>query len=115
MNSLIKQLFDGFTVGGVAIPVSFLFYAGHGEPYVVYSMVDADTEFSANDELQAYCEYYDFDVYSRGNYFDICEAVIGILEDAGFRFEPSRSSGDLYDPDTEYFHKTLNFQIIKEV
>ena len=43
INAIIKTLFQGFKVGGVSIPVEYLVYEGHGEPYIVYYEYDKDT------------------------------------------------------------------------
>lgn len=115
MNELIQQLFSGFTVNGKEIPVSFLYYEGHGEPYVVYMQTNADASFSGDDSLLGYVDYYDFDVYSKGNYLPIIEAIKNILLANGFVWQPSRTSGDFYESDTGYFHKTLSFAIPREV
>lgn len=114
MNELIEEIFKNFTVDGVEIPVYFMFYEGHGEPYVVYMQQDADGSFSGDDELLGYVDYYDFDVYSKGNYFNIVESIKQKLKANGFVWQPSRTSQDFFETDTGYFHKTLNFAIPKE-
>lgn len=114
MNELIESIFQNFTVDGVEIPVSFMFYEGHGEPYVVYMEQDADGSISGDDELLAYVDYYDFDVYSTGNFLNVIESVKALLKANNFVFQPSRSSRDMFEPDTGYYHKTLNFAIFKE-
>ena len=114
INELIETIFANFTVDKVQIPVSFMFYEGHGEPYVVYMQQDADHSLSADDELQGYVAYFDFDVYAQGNYFNILESVKEILKANGFIWQPSRSSQDFYETDTGYYHKTLNFAYLKE-
>lgn len=114
MNELIESIFKNFTVDGVEIPVTFMFYEGHGEPYVVYMEQDADGSLSGDDELIGYVDYYDFDVYSKGNYTMIIESVKSLLKANGFVWQPSRSSRDMFEPDTGYYHKTLNFAIFKE-
>lgn len=114
MNELIESIFAGFTVDGETIPVSFLFYNGHGESYVVYMNVDADNSLSGDDDLIGYVDYYDFDVYSKGNYTKIIERVKEVLKENGFVWQPSRSSADMYETDTGYYHKTLNFAILRE-
>ena len=113
MNELIESIFENFTVDGVKIPVSFMYYEGHDEPYVIYMQQDADGSLSADDELQGYVDYYDFDVYSKGNFFAIIEGVKSILKANGFIWQPSRSSMDMYETDTGYYHKTLNFAYLK--
>lgn len=114
MNELIESIFQNFTVDGVVIPVSFMFYEGHGEPYVVYMEQDADGSISGDDDLLGYVDYYDFDVYSKGNYSNVIESVKALLKANNFVFQPSRSSRDMFEPDTGYYHKTLNFAIFKE-
>ena len=114
MNELIETIFKDFTVDGVSIPVKFLRYEGHGEPYVVYMQQDSNNSFSGDDDLLGYVEYYDFDVYSRGNFLNIVESIKEKLKDNGFVWQPSRSSQDFFETDTGYYHKTLNFGILKE-
>ena len=75
MNALIEEIFRDFCVDGRRVPVSFLRYEGHNEPYVTYQQTDADTPLSGDDALLAYVAYYDFDVYAKGNYLAIAQAV----------------------------------------
>lgn len=114
MNELIETILANFIVDGEEIPVSFMFYEGHGEPYVIYMQQDADKSLSGDDELIGYVDYYDFDVYSQGNFFNIIESLKSILKANGFIWQPSRSSRDFYETDTKYYHKTLNFAYLKE-
>lgn len=113
MNELIQSIFTGFTVDGVSVPVAYMFYEGHGEPYIVYMQMDADNSISGDDDLIGYVDYYDFDVYSKGNYISIVESVKEILKQNGFVWQPSRTSQDFFDTETGYYHKTLNFAIYK--
>lgn len=114
MNELIESIFSGFEVDGKTIPVAFMFYEGHGEPYVTYQQTDADNSLSGDDDLIGYVDYYDFDIYSKGNYFPIIERVKELLKQHDFVWQPSRSSGDMFEKDTGYYHKTLNFAIYRE-
>lgn len=114
MNELIKAIFNNFTVDGVTIPVKFLKYEGHGEPYVVWMSQDMADSLSGDDDLIGYVDYYDFDVYSKSNYLEIIEEVKRILKENGFVWQPSRTSQDFYEEDTGYYHKTLNFAIYKQ-
>ena len=115
MNSLIESIFDGFTVGGEQIPVVYMYYHGHGEPYVVYMQIYSDNVLRGDDSLVGYADYYDFDVYSKGNFTAIVEQVISMLEAHGFVWRPDRSSREMYEPDTGYYHKTVTFSFIREV
>ena len=114
-NTLIEQLFADFTVDTVTIPVSFLRYDGKKTTYITYQQTDSNDPFSGDDELQNYVDFYDFDIYSEGNYLPIVEAVKTLLTDNGFRWQPTRSSGDLYEDETKLFHKTLSFSIERSI
>lgn len=114
MNELIEEIFNNFIVDGVNVPVSYMFYEGHGEPYVVYMQQDATSSLSGDDDLIGYVDYYDFDVYSKGNYLAIIDKVKEILKENNYVWQPSRTSMDFFEPDTGYYHKTLNFAIFRE-
>ena len=109
MNAELEVLFNNFTVNGVSIPVALLYYDGHGEPYVTYKQYDKDNSYSSDDEISGYVTYYDFDVYSKGNFLAIVEAIKSILKQAGWTWQPRRDSPDMYEADTGYFHKTICF------
>ncbi|MBQ6483069.1 MAG: hypothetical protein IJI45_18340 [Anaerolineaceae bacterium] len=113
MNELIETIFANWTVGGTLIPMKFLRYNGHGEPYVTYMQTDADASLSGDDGLIGYADYYDFDVYSKGNYRAIIDDLTQKLVENGFVWVVSRSSGDQYEDDTGYYHKTLTFGILR--
>ena len=76
---------------------------------------DADNSFAGDDTLLGYADYYDFDVYSKGNYLNIIESIKEVLTANGFVWQPSKSSMDMYEPDTGYYHKTLCFAFPREV
>ena len=80
MNKELELLFNNFKVNGVSIPVALLFYDGHGEPYVTYRQYDKDNSYSSDDEISGYVTYYDFDVYSKGNFLAIVEAIKSTLK-----------------------------------
>lgn len=109
MNEEIESIFRNFSVSGTAIPVKFLFYQGHGEPYVVYMETQDDGSIFGDDDLLGYITYYDFDVYAKGNYTAVIEGVKAILKRNGWTWQVSRSSEDMFETDTGYYHKTLCF------
>ena len=111
MNNLIETIFADFKVNNKSIPVSFLKYDGKKETYITYQNIDNDGVFSGDDEIIGYIDYYDFDIYSKGNYFKIVKEVKKIMKENGFMWQPSMSSGDMYEDDTGYYHKTLCFAI----
>ena len=114
MNSLIETIFNNFQVDGKTIPVAFLHYTGKETTYVTYMQTDADNSFSGDDELLGYVDYYDFDVYSKGNYLNVIESIKQIMKENGFVWQPSRTSEDMYEDETGLYHKTLSFAIERE-
>lgn len=106
MNDLIEQAFENFSV-----PVSFLYYDGDAETYITYQQTDSSGVIAADNKIINYVDYYDVDVFSTGNYLPVIEAVKEIMTNAGFIWQPSRSSGDMFETDTKYYHKTLCFAI----
>jgi len=109
MNSQIEEIFKSFTVDDVIIPVSFLRYNGKSTTYITYMYYDSNNSYSGDDELLGWVDYYDFDIYSKGNYLKIIESVKELMKQNGFMYQPSRSSRDMYEDDTGYYHRTLSF------
>lgn len=114
MNELIESILNNLTVNSKIIPVAYMFYEGHGEDYITYMNQDKANSLTADDELQAYADYYDFDVYTKGNNIEIIRELKRILIENGFIWQPSRTSVDMYETDTKYYHKTLNFVYLRE-
>ena len=115
MNELIEEILSDLVINKRKIPVAFAYYDGHGQPYVTYQRVDYDSSFSADDDLRNWIEYVDIDIYSKGNWIPIEEEVMHRMISAGFIWQVDRSGGDLYEPDTGYYHKNLNFAYIRGV
>lgn len=111
MNELIQTIFTNFRVDGVSIPVKFLRYNGKETTYITYMETDIDNSYAGDNEILGYVSYYDFDIYSKGNYLNIVKAVKKIMKDNDFIWQPERTSQDIYEDDTGYYHKTLCFAI----
>ena len=113
-RTVITRLLSDFRVNDVPIPVKFMRYDGHEDSYVTWMHMDSDRPLDADDELIAQVDYFDFDVYSKGNFVGIIEELKNILKENGFVFSVSRSGPDFYENDTGYYHKTLCFLYLKE-
>lgn len=109
MNEEILNIFKDFEVDGVSIPVSLIRYDGKADSYVTFMREDDTGAYSADDELQGWWTYYDFDVYSKHNYIRIADAVRDRLEAAGWVWQPNSSTYDMYEADTGFYHATINF------
>lgn len=114
-NTIIEQAFANFTVDGVQVPVAFLRYEGKKTTYVTYMQTDAQNPLNGDDDLENYVDFYDFDIYSKSNYMPVIRALKTILKANGFTWQPTRSSGDMYEDDTGYYHKTLSFSIERSI
>lgn len=114
MNELIQSIFTDFEVDGVSIPVKFLDYKGKETTYITYMETDINNSYSGDNEILGYVSYYDFDIYTKGNYFNIVKKIKKIMKDNGFIWQPSRTSQDMYEADTGFFHKTLCFAIERQ-
>ena len=117
VNAIIQSIFNGsITVGSEIVPVVYMDYEGHGESYVVYRQYDKDNSYSTEDNIAGYVTFYDFDVYSMGDYLAIIREIKKKLRENFWTWVPSRDSQDMYDPDTKYFHKTVSFALpVQEV
>lgn len=113
MNELIESIFENFIVENVEIPVEFLRYNGHSTTYITYMEHSIDNPYYTDDKLSNYIDYYDFDVFSKGNYLNIIKSMKEILEQNGFEWQPTMTSTDMYEDDTGYYHKTLCFAYIR--
>ena len=109
MNSEIEAIFYGFTVDNIEIPVSFMFYDGDADAWIIYSNVDNYHSYAGDDELLGYVTYYDLEIYSKDNYLNILQAVMALMKENGWTFQPAKSSTEKYDRDTRIFSKTLCF------
>lgn len=94
-------------LSNLGVPVSFMFYEGDSDTYVTYMQLDKDNTLAAEDKVIACVQYYDFDIYSKGNYLTVVSNLINLMTAAGWTYQPSRDSPDMYERDTKFFHKTI--------
>lgn len=113
MNELIQSIFENFTVESVEIPVEFMRYKGNKTTYITYMEHNINDTYYSDNKLTNYIDYYDFDVFSKGNYLTIIKRMKSLLEQNGFEWQPSMTSMDMFEDDTGYYHKTLCFSFIR--
>ena len=112
IQALIVRITKDLTVGEKKIPVKYMHYEGHDDSYVTWMHMDSDRSLSGDDSLIGWVDYFDFDVYSKGNFNEIIGKLTETLIANGFVWSVSRSSPDYYEKDTGYYHKTLCFAYI---
>ena len=94
-------------LNNLGVPVSFMFYEGNADTYITYMESDKDNAIAGDDQVIGCVKYYDFDVYSKGNYLTVINNLIDTMVAAGWTYQPSRDSPDMYERDTKFFHKTI--------
>lgn len=86
--------------------VHFLHATAPAAPYVEYAIYDEEGALYAEGSELATDYYIQVDVFSKGDYSALEDAIKAQMESAGF----ARSSGaDLYESDTFYYHKAMRF------
>lgn len=91
----------------IGVPVAFMFYEGDDDTYITYMQNYKESTIAGDDEVLGCVQYYDFDIYSKGNYLGLVTDLIQALTAEGWTYSPSRDSPDLYETDTKYYHKTI--------
>lgn len=108
-NERISSIFENFEIDNEPVPVAQGSYYGSQDIYVTYTLIGRDVPLCADDEYEVVQELIDFDIYSKGDLVKVERAIKPLLAAGGFMWLPSRSSGDLFEPDTGYHHRTLCF------
>lgn len=108
MEKELKKIFgDAIIVGGASVPTAHLRYKGKSKTYVVWSIQNVSGALYADDEMQ-YCSVtVDVDVYSEGNYVDVITEIKKIMKNNEWIWV--EDSPEMYEDDTELYHKTLTF------
>lgn len=106
MNKLIID-----TLKGLGVPVSFQKYKGTESTYITFFSYDGRSALLADDQEKQTRYYYQVDIWSKGDYTTLVNSVRQALINVGFL---RLSEFDLFEDDTETFHKVLRFSITKE-
>ena len=110
MNEAIET-----ALANLSVPFAFMYYDGNADTYVTYQHTDSGGTLAGDNSILNCVDYYDFDVYSKTNFFPVIEELKTKLKAAGFLWQPSRSSADFYERDTKMYHKTICFAIERSV
>ena len=103
-NSEIETILANF-----GTPVSYMYYEGTEDTYITYMQLDKYGSLFGDDKIIGAVQYYDFDVYSKSNYLEVISKLIDTMVAAGWTYQPSRDSPDIYERDTKFYHKTICF------
>ena len=109
MNEELKLIFgDELIIGNVPIPIAHLRYKGESKKYVTWTITGEAPALSANDEdLCSICSL-DVDIFSDGNYLDIEKEIKKLMKKNDWVWV--EDSEEMYEEDTNLYHKTCSFE-----
>lgn len=109
MNEELKMILgEKLIVGDKEIPVAHLRYKGKSKQFVTWTITGETPALSANDEdLCSICSL-DVDIFSDGNYLDIEKQIKQKMKNNEWIWV--EDSAEMYEEDTELYHKTLSFE-----
>lgn len=109
MNEELKTIFgDGIVVGTETVPAAHLKYTGDTKTYVVWTITGETPSLVGDDEAICETVSVDVDVYSDGNYIKIVDAVKKLMKNNCYIWV--EDSVEMYEDDTELYHKTISFE-----
>jgi hypothetical protein len=99
------------TLKPLGIPTFPITKKGEAETYVTFRQYDEKSALTADDKEQKTGYYVQVDFWTKDAlvYTDLSEKVKQTLIDAGFI---KRGAADLYEEDTQIYHKGLRFYYI---
>ena len=109
MNEELKLILgENLIIGDEQIPVAHLRYKGKSKKFVTWTITGEEPALSANDEdLCSICSL-DVDIFSDGNYLDIEKAIKQKMKNNEWVWV--EDSEEMYEDDTELYHKTCSFE-----
>ena len=109
MNEELKAIFgDAIVVGGVSVPMAHLRYKGNRTLFCTWTITGESPGLSADDEPLYSVVTVDVDVFSKGNYLATVAEVKQLMKDNNWVW--TGDSPEMYEEDTELYHKTISFE-----
>lgn len=108
MEKEIKSIFKNFKVNNKSIPVEHLRYKGKAKTFITWTLLNEVPLLNGDDECLYSVVPVDIDVFSDGNYLDIVKEIKKVMKDSNWSW--SEDSEEMYEDDTELYHKTITFE-----
>ena len=109
MNDELKSIFgDAIMVNGASIPMAHLRYKGKDTTFGTWTITGENPVLSADDEPLYSVVNVDVDVFSRGNYLELVTVIKQLMKQHEWVW--SGDSPEMYEEDTELYHKTISFE-----
>lgn len=101
INKLIMD-----TLSPLKIPVSFQKYTGSESPYITFFEYLQQSESFADNMETCIGHYIQVDVWCKEDYTAIVDSILNIMTKAAFR---KTTQTEMYENDTQTYHKVLRF------
>jgi len=114
MNEELKKILgSNLIINAKTIPVAHLKYKGNSKTYITWVIINETSSLSANDiDLYGVCSV-DIDIFSDGNYLEIVKEIKKIMKSNEWIW--IEDSTEMYEEDTELYHKTCTFEKEEEI
>lgn len=113
MNSQIKTILTDLKVNDVIIPVAHFRYKGNSKTFVTWQIISEAPSLMADDEYLYSVVSVDVDVFSDSNYSNIVKEIKKRFISNGWVW--SEDSSEMYEDETQIYHKTITFEKEKEL
>ena len=107
MNEELKEIF-GEALSGGTVPVAHLRYKGKDTTYVTWTITAEAPALSADNEPLYSVVAVDVDVFSKGNYLALVNEIKQLMKQHEWVW--TGDSPEMYEEDTELYHKTISFE-----
>lgn len=108
MEQEIKSIFKDFKVNNKSIPVEHLRYKGKSKTFITWTLLNEVPSLNGDNETLYSVVQVDIDVFSDSNYLDIIKEIKQIMKNNNWLW--SEDSAEMYEEDTELYHKTITFE-----
>ena len=109
MNEELKAIFgEAVAVGEASVPVAHLRYKGRETTFVTWSVTGENPVLSADNTPLYSVVAVDVDVFSKGNYLALVTEIKRLMLENDWVW--TGDSQEMYEEDTEQYHKTISFE-----
>ena len=109
MNEELKAIFGGaIKVNGKSVPMAHLRYTGKETTFGTWTITGENPVLSADDEPLYSVVTADVDVFSKGNYLAMVTEIKQLMKQHDWVWVGD--SPEMYEDDTELYHKTISFE-----
>ena len=105
MHEELKSILGDAVMG---VPVAHLRYKGEETTFVTWTITGESPELSADDTPLYSVVAVDVDVFSKGNYLALVTEIKRLMCENDWVWVGD--STEMYEEDTELYHKTISFE-----